>query len=78
MTTLDSASRKVERLKEISKAIVQVCGSGQVPSFKDIVTWIEYNIGLSKTKAEEYIYIVVKAHPTWRIEKEHIYIKEGS
>lgn len=74
---MDSASLKVERLQEISRAIVKSSNTGKAPSIKDIITWTEYNIGLTKEKALEYIHIVIKAHPSWRIEKEHIHIKEA-
>lgn len=79
MVKRDSSYLRSERLKRISQKIAQGLAAkdspGQVPC-RGLGLWIQYEIGLTESRAEEYIALVVAVHEGWTLKDG--YIKQNS
>lgn len=60
MVRRDGAYTKKLRLDKITKAITQSFDAGGVP-YEKLITWIQFEEGLTRSTAEEYIELILQA-----------------
>lgn len=72
----DAGFTKTQRMKRISKEIAKHLSKNHKVDYETLLNWIEYEIGLSRNKAEEYVKTICKMK-NWIIEYmgEIAYIK---
>ena len=73
MVRKDAGFLKAQRMGDISKMIAQNIEKGIFP--ENLLDMIEYNIGLSRDKAQEYIDLIIRVHEDWVWQDNKIVLK---
>ena len=63
----DGSWLRVQRLMEIAKEIAKHFNDGGKCNFETLMLWVEFKIGLTETRARDYIITVVRAKQ-WEIQ----------
>lgn len=63
MVRKDATFIRLQRINRISKLIAQNIEAGI--NHKNLITQIQYTIGLTRERAEEYVDLIVEAHKDW-------------
>ena len=58
------------RIQTISKLIAQNIEGGI--NYKKLIIQIQYTIGLTKERAEEYVDLIIEAHEDWTMKNDPI------
>ena len=67
MVRQDSAFLKAQRLSKISKKIaagLMAAETRRIP-IERLLDWIELNTGLTRTRAQEYVDLIIRASDDW-------------
>lgn len=78
MVRRDATFIRLQRIKRITKLIAKNIEAGI--NHKNLIIQIQYTIGLTRERAEEYVDLIVEAHKDWIMTNDPrgITIKLGS
>lgn len=73
----DGSYIKNQRLQEISRLIAKGLREHQKISFSNLLTTVQYHIGLTKQRSEEYIHLCLANNKYWTKEDDTIKMVES-